>query len=384
MTDIAAPEHIDVEVLRQLAQLDGPTATIAFPTVRAAYSSEQNATKLKNALREVDEHFTALGYTEDEIEARVSSARKLLGDHDFWMHQLDGLVLHLGPHQDAVWRTPFSVPERVAVQDAPLLTPLLPALAESGEFSILAISRDHVRLLRAASTGFERVDLAAHDVPTSTSELPGDDEPPELQQRAGGAGGDPSIFHGHENSDHDRIIAERLFRTVDDRVHHLLVGGAPVVLAGVEENVAHYRHITQLPGVLDEAVIGAPEHRPDQDLHAAARQLVIPHLRAPVDEALERLRERLGTGLATTDLTELLRAVTTGRVDTVLVARGAVVWGTVDAYGEATMRTDDPQPGDEDLIDAAVRFGLRRGGRALVVDPDDMPDGAAAAGVFRF
>ena len=384
MTDIAAPEHIDAEVLRRLAHRDGLTATVAFPTVRAAVSTEQNATKLKNALREVDGQLAALGYGQEDIEARLAKPRALLGDHDFWMHQLDGLVLHLGPDEVAVWRTPFDVPERVVVQGAPLLTPLLPALAEAGEFSILAISRDHVRLLRAAAMGFDRVDLAAHGVPTSAAELPGDDEPPELQQRAGGRGGDPSIFHGHEDSDHARIIAERLFRAVDEGVYHLVLRGAPVVLAGVEENVAHYRKITQLPGVLDDAVLGAPEERPDAELHEAAREHVIPHLRAPVDAALERLRERLGTGLATTDLTDLLRAAATGRVEAVLVARGAQAWGALDEYGESTVRSDGPEPGDEDLVDAAVRVSLRHGGRAYTVDADDMPDAAPAAGIFRF
>ncbi len=44
----------------------------------------------------------------------------------------------------------------------------------------------------------------------------------------------------------------------------------------------------------------------------------------------------------------------------------------------------EPQPGDEDLLDAAAIQTLMHGGVVYAVEPQKMPDEAAIAAVFRY
>ena len=64
------------------------------------------------------------------------------------------------------------------------------------------------------------------------------------------------------------------------------------------------------------------------------------------------------------------------------MAVGVQRWGSIEA-GVVTERTE-PQPGDVDLLDEAALATWNTGGRVFVVDPDDVPEGAEVAAVFRY
>ncbi len=385
MAELATPEIVDVASLRSLLEdLAPPVVTITFPTTRAAVRPEENATKLKSARRQALGELERSGLRGEDAEAHLEPLKELLADADLWLHQLDGLVLHVAANGVRLHRTPHPVDERVIAGDAPLITPLLPGLTVAGRFAVLAISQDHVRLLDATQTTVESIDLAAHGVPTTVADLPGDDEPPELQLRAAGRGGDPAVFHGHERPDFDRLRTERLFRAVDVALPKLLAATAPVVLAGVEENVARYRALSGLARIVDGAVTGDPERRRDAELRDAAWPHVVDVLRSPVDAALEAYHAQVGTGLATADLAEIVQAGLASRIATLLVADGARAFGAVDDVGTVTPREGEPEPGDVDLVDVAARLALSRGGEALSVAASTLPEGDRAAALLRF
>ncbi|MFO8075187.1 MAG: hypothetical protein R6T85_03610 [Egibacteraceae bacterium] len=386
MAEVITPEIVDTTSLRSLLEdLTAPVLTIAFPTTRAAVRPEENATKLKSARRAAVKELERAGLDGEEVEAHLEPLAGLLADTELWLHQLDGLVLHVAAGGAVrLHRTPHAVEERVVAGQAPLITPLLAGLAEAGRFAVLAISQDHVRLLDATQTTVEAIDLAARGVPTSVADLPGDDEPAELQHHTAGRGGDPAVFHGHERPDFDRLRTDRLFRAVDAALPSLLPPTAPLVLAGVEENVAHYRAVSDWPRIVDGAVTGDPEHRRDAELRDAAWLHVVDVLRSPVDATLEAYRAQVGTGLATSDLGEILKAGLASRIGTLLVADGARAFGTLDELGSVALRHGPPEPGDLDLVDAAARLTISRGGQALGVPASDLPAGDEVVALLRF
>jgi hypothetical protein len=71
-------------------------------------------------------------------------------------------------------------------------------------------------------------------------------------------------------------------KEVDKGVHHILLGHtAPLILAGVEEEVAVYRHVNRYFRLIEQAVLGSPDAFEPNALHdraMEAREILPPPL----------------------------------------------------------------------------------------------------------
>ena len=59
-------------------------------------------------------------------------------------------------------------------------------------------------------------------------------------------------------------------------------------------------------------------------------------------------------------------------------------WGTFDITTFEMKLDEAPTTANVDLIDAVARQTLKHGGLVYALDPDEMPDGAAVAALFRY
>lgn len=375
------PDDLDQRALRDLLErAAAPVVTIAHPADRAAVDPAANDTPLKNALRDARDALTARG---EDAEALLAPVERLLRHGR--PHVLDGEVLYLWPGGARRHRVAHPVADRVEVGDAPLLTPLLPAVTMSGQFAVLGLERQGIRLLRATRATVAEIDLAAHGVPTGEKEVAGGDEPPEVNLRAGGRGGDPAIFHGHSDDRRDDVVVDRLFREVASGVRSLLGDGVPVVLAGVERHQAHVRRLDSGLRVAEGGVDGSPTARTPTELRDAAWPHAAAVLHQPIDDALDRFGEEAAVGRASTDLAEVVRFAGLGRVGTLIVAEGASAWGRADEAGVHELRAGDAREADDiDLVDLAVRLVLQHGGETYAVDPAELPEASPVAARLRF
>jgi hypothetical protein len=194
------------------------------------------------------------------------------------------------------------------------------------------------------------------------------------------------VFHGHGvgTDDHkDNVL--RFCQQVDRGLGPVLRGGrAPLVLAAVESVAAIYREANTYRHLLNAIVPGNPEGATATDLHARAWLLVEPILLGARQAAMARYQAARGTGKATHDLAEALRAADEGRMDVLFVPVGVQQWGTFDATTRQAVRHRSPRAGDEDLLnDVAVRTVLA-GGTVYAVRPDEMPAGDAVAALLRY
>jgi hypothetical protein len=381
--------------------------SIYHPTERVAVEPEQNSLRLKNMLGVAHDQLAARGLRRPEIEAFMESLTGLLGNAEFWRHQLDGLAVFVAHDFFRYYRLPFDVPEIVVVADMLYTKPLLPALAEEGHFYVLALSQASVRLLRCTRFAVEDVDLDGLGIPRSLAEaLQYDDlQKPELSHHpvtGPGQSGGPSVeaargggrrgsgrrhaFHGHgQDASDTKQEVLRYFQAVDAGISRLLgAEHAPLVLASVEFLQPIYRNTTSYRYVLEEGIEGNPDQISPADLHARALPIVEPELHAPIDAAVERFRSVAPGGLTSCDLAEVLLALEMSRVDCLFVARGEDRWGKFDlANGTVTVH-DERRPDDVDLLDLAARETIRHGGDVYLVDKDTMPCNEPLGAIYRF
>jgi hypothetical protein len=381
------------ELRALIEQPHSPCVSLFMPTHRMGAEVQQDPTRLKNLLREAEQQLLARGLRRPEAEALLDPAHRLVPQLDFWQHQSDGLAVFLAPDVFRTYRLPFEVEELVVVADRFHIKPLLPLFSADGQFYVLALSQNDIRLLQG--TRFSVHEMELKDVPTSLAEaLRYDDFEKQLQyhtatQSPGGRGGErPAVYFGQgAESDEAKTNLLRYFQQVDEGVCQTLGDArAPLVLAGVEYLHPLYREASHYANVMAEGIPGNPEDLSAEELHARAWTIVEPVFQAAQRVAVDRYHQLAGSRSpqASADLATIVPAAYYGRVETLFVARDQQRWGVFDPESNQVVVHPSPEEGDEDLLDFTAAHTVLNGGMVYAVESDQVPDHAPAAAIFRY
>jgi hypothetical protein len=159
---------------------------------------------------------------------------------------------------------------------------------------------------------------------------------------------------------------------------------APLVLAAVDYLVPIYREASSYRQIMDEHLSGNPEELRPEELRERAWEIAKTRIDSGVAADAARYAEMKGTGKTADEVAEAAVASANGRVDVAFVATGEQVWGRFDAAGNSATLSDEPQPGDQDMLDfVALRTFLNRG-TVHVLPPDQMPDDMPVAAIYRY
>jgi hypothetical protein len=361
--------------------------SLFMPTHRAGRGTEQDPIRFRNLLREVEERLLAKGLRSPDVREFLQPAQRLLQEPGFWRNQSDGLAAFLTPEEFHSYRLPLPFEELVVISNRFHLKPLLPFFASDGHFYILALSQNQVRLMEGTRYTVDAIDLES--MPSTIAEAVQYERfERQLQSHSGTSSGRESrstIFHGQGIDDKASGRILRWFRRIDSELPNLLIGRqSPIVLAGVEYYFPLYKEANSYPHLVEEGIPGNPEEQSLEELHAQAWPLVQPFFMQAQEKATAQYGQLAGTGQATADVKEAVLAAHHGRVDVLFVAVGVQVWGSVDLSTKAVKVHQDPQPGDQDLLDLAAIQTILNGGTVYASEPEQVPDGAPLAAVFRY
>jgi len=365
----------------------GPCVSIFMPTHRVGTDAQQNQIRFKNQIREATEKLSAAGSRPQESEAVLARAQDLLRNAPFWKRQSDGLAVFLSPDFFRFYRLPVEFQERVVAAERFHIKPILPLFSSGGRFFVIALSQNKIRLLQGSRNCVSEMDVTG--LPKNLAEtLKYDVSEKQVrsQPAASAAGGRGASFHGHggwTNESKDQL--QRYLQQIDRGLRGMLKDEhAPLVFAGVEYIFSMYREINSYPQLVEKAITGNPEGLSNEDLGKQAWNLVRPFYLKAQDEALAQYRQSNGTGLASSNITEILPAACHGRIGLLLVARGREQWGTFDPRNSQLTLHEKPGKGVEDLLDLAAIHAFLNGGTVYMIEPDRMPGGEPAAALFRY
>jgi hypothetical protein len=382
---------LSIEELKTLlGQAQGLCVSLYMPTVRLGSETQQNPIRFKNLIRQAEEQLVAQGIRNTEALELLQPALDL--DHeDFWQHQSDGLAIFIANGVFRYYCVPNSFDELVVVSDRFHLKPLLPLLTGDGKFYLLTLSQDEVKFFEGNRYSIR--ELEVEGMPKSLNEALHYDGPEQgIEQRiATSRGGtnnpfqQPGSFHGQGNDGAKQDDILQFFHRLNESLHETLrTEKAPLILAGVEYLFPLYREANTYQHLLDEGINGNQKIAQPDELHAEAWQIVEPVFQQARQQAVEHYRELIGTERISKDLKETVPAAYYGRVEQLFVAVGVQQWGKFDAEANQIQVHSDAQPGDEDLLDSAAIQTLLNGGTVYAVEPDQVPDEAPVAAVFRY
>jgi hypothetical protein len=329
--------------------------------------------RLRNLLREAQEHLLGHGLLPAEAGALLAPAKDLIADEPFWQTAAEGLAVFCAAGFFRAYRLPIRFRERAVVGRRFIIRPLLSLRGGDGALYILALSRNQVRLFEAREHAMREVELRG--VPRSLAEALGTQETPEMLQfhtaSPAGAGARPAIYSGGgTGAEDEKTELLRYCRRVSTALHsHLRGRTAPLLVAAAAPLPTLFREVSRYPYLLDEEIAGNPEHLTPGELHELGWRIVGPRFAEEQRQAAERFRSLLGTGRASSNLAEVVPAARGGRVDILFVSGDAH-----DGAGDL----------DEDLLETAAAFTLRNGGTTYEVASAQVPGGGPVAAVFRY
>jgi hypothetical protein len=367
--------------------------SIYLPTHRTGTDAQQDPLRLRNLLRGAKNRLSDQGVGRRDVHKMLEPASKLLQEPYFWQHQSDGLAVFLSTNGVRRYRLPLNFEELVVVDDHFHITPLLPLFTGDGQFYILALSQNKIRLLNGTRDSVSEVDIG--QVGGSLAEaIPSADHQMSLQLHTsgttGGMMGSGSVtFHGQAGGSDESAKNEllRYFRLVSDGLTEFLQEDRrPLVLAGVEYLLPIYKEANRYPNLIDMVIKGNPDLLSADELHKSAWDILGPLFQAAQEEAVAQYQQLAGQASARVadKLEKILPAAYNGQVETLFIATGMQQWGSFDPVTNEIKLHDQMESGDEHLLDLVAVQTYLKGGIVYVMEAEKVPAGTNVSAVLRY
>jgi hypothetical protein len=363
-----------------------------MPTHPAGREQQQDPIRLKNLISRAEEQLVAYEVRRPDAKTLLQPAEDLLTDSNFWQHQAQGLAIFLSSNTVQVYRLPARFETLLVIARHFHIKPLLPLLSKNGQFYILALGLNQVRLLIATRHSVSEVDLI--DVPTMTEALTLDD--PESftdfhtsNHNPSVPGSRPAIYNGQgiQSDEEQKTNVLRYFHKVDKQVNQFLAGDTtPMIAAGLDYLLPLYQEANTYPYLLEEGLKGNAEGVDEQELQERAWEQIEPVFAGEQEERRQQFHELKGNqrALVTTDIAATVKAAHYGQVDTLFVPLEIQVWGNFDPETGQVVFDDKQTLKNEDLLDDSAMHTLLNGGKVYAMQPEEIPDNGDVAAILRY
>jgi hypothetical protein len=249
--------------------------------------------------------------------------------------------------------------ERLVLADRFCLVPFVADAFTLQEFFILGAGRKHLRLFRYRNGACEEMPMPTA-VPPNLAAAGGFDQPDhDLINRssAGRSAGAMSGVQFGTASDRESLPehVHHFFGTVDRELKSTL-RGKPLLVLGVQEDLAAYKRAAKHDRFLEAPRTGSAEFLTVAEVAAEARNAAHAHYARQAEQALADYLEMPDRSRTLSDVDAIVRAAEQGRVHRLCVRSASESTG----------------PGDDEINNAVVET-LSAGGEVFLLPQDRMP-----------
>lgn len=371
---------------------DKVCVSIFMPAHPVGREMQQDPIRLRNLLTEAQTKLEESGMRQPDAIEFLKPINELLDDEDFWQHQSEGLAIFRSSDLFRYYRLPILLDELVVVSKEFHTKPIMPLLAGDGQFYILAISMNQIRLFTGSR--YTVHEIQPKDMPKNLAEILRFDDPEStLQFHTGtaspqGRGERGAMFFGQGiGTDDEKENLRRYFHKVDKGLQETIGDDQrPLVLAGVEYIISMFKNISDYPLLVEELVTGNPDEMNMKEIHSEAWNVISPHFEKDKDQALSNFLSAYGSqkDLATTELSEAVRGSYYGKVDTLFLPFNKQFWGSFDPMKNQVKLEKQPGIEEVDLLDFAAAQTIKNQGTVYFLPQEEMPDKADVAAHFRY
>lgn len=369
-------------LLQLIAEDEGPLVSLYLP-LDANGSANEQLKRLELALNEAEVRLATFGLSPKGSAQFLAAARAFAQEHFTLPQQESTLALLLSPSRFFTFVLPAGIPFILQVGSHFCIAPLLPALRKNAECYVLAVSKKHARLLHLHAEGVHEVEVPGmpHSFEDAMGNLEHQDK--EVQSHSGGSG---AMFHGQGGpKDLAKEGLDAYMHKIAKAVDHVLSGQkAPLFFVGIEEEFGMFKKYSSYPQMQQQVIPGRPDAMQTEELMEKAAEAMQPLWEKEKDVALEVYGPLAGTGRTSTDLQAILDLSYHGKVDGLLVAEGAMQWGSIRPDSGIVELHAKQEADDGDVIGLAAIHTLRHKGWVRAIPQEKMPEKAVLAAVLRY
>src|ERR1700733_13389860 len=252
------PETLSLENLRALASAAPPCISIVLPERQA----RDARIAFKDALAQVPPQLAATG--SKHVLASLLDPLELAAANAIDSSKEPATFIFLrSPDVCESFRTRYRVGQSVAVVGEWFqLRPLLALASKHLEFYILALKLNDTRIFKCTDQSFEAASFPKNSCIEVAGVVPGASQ---SSLRA-------EPVH---DRDHPEDHLGRFYREVDRDINALLKDGdPPLVVAGVEHEVALFHRLTTYPACVEPGIRGLPGHLDQNEMYRQSLELV--------------------------------------------------------------------------------------------------------------
>lgn len=353
-----------------LQQVKGyPSLTLTIPTHRTSPDNQQDPIRLKNVIktatvRLLDE------FGKREVEPLLTRLEHLVGRINF-RQTLDGLAVFVNRDFARAFHLPFSLKERVIVDETFFTRDLVFAMNRTPRYWVLALSEKPTRLFQATRDDLIEID---EDGFPMLHEGPGGEEP-----LPGGYGIEKSSYRDEKH--------RQFFRKVEAALKPFLADDPlPLVVVGVERFLSFFDEVTAHRRMVLTTVTGSHDKTSPHDLG----KLVWPDVKARFAEQRDKVMDELEKAISerkfVSTVGEVWRLAQEGRGRLLLVEEDYHYPARVDETGMHITPADDTTAPDviDDAVDEIIEKVLEKQGQVQFVDNGKLKDHQRIALILRY
>lgn len=383
---VAALESLQLKDVQELVRSTGPCVTFLLPPYRPGAQAQSMAAILKTHLQDAARRLATRRIQDSATNDLLAPLRQLTEAPEFLSGSNCGRAIFRAPEVFAKFDMVQPSRAELTVGGCFHIRPILSELHLPPEFYVLKLSQKQVGVMRCAGLRCATVELPK-GVPRTLDEALAFKAPDHDLENRSAAGGSSGAMRGirfgtGSGRETQHTYLADFYKAVDRGMRELLnSSGAPLVLAGVDEETATYRSISTYSNLMNQPIHGgANSPLAEDELLRRAHAIVRSDYTERAAASLAESKERLAPARFSTELDAILRAAFEGRVSRLYIdesaqRRGVFVGERRGAWGDW---------GEEDLLNLAAVETILQSGQAFALPGDRMPDGAAVAAVLRY
>ncbi len=356
--------------VRHIQQIMGyPCVSITLPTHRTAPENRQDPVRVKNLVREAANRLLE-EFPKREIEPLLTRLEKLAESIDY-NYLLDGLVLYANQDFSPSFILPFSVPERVVVDDTFLTRDLVHALNHTARYWVLSLSEKPTRLYEGVLDNLVEIQDEGfpmeHTMPGGAKSLPG------------GKGIRKSAYRDEYH--------RKFFRQVDSALKTFMdIDRLPLVVVGVDRYHAFFNEVTRYQDQIIGRITGNHDKTTAYELSKLTWPLVEESLVAKRQQVLGMLEKAVSDRKVATEISDIWQKATGGLGYHLLVEENFEYPARLDESGQNLIPAEDVTAPDviDDAVDEIIEFVIHSGGEVTFMEDGQLEKYQRMALILRY
>jgi len=357
----------DVHLVQQI--MGYPCVSITLPTHRTAPQNRQDPVRVKNLVRQAADRLLD-EFPKREMEPLLIRLEKLAESIDY-NNLLDGLVLYANQDYDNSFMLPFTVQERVVIDETFFTRNLVYALNHTTRYWTLVLSEQPTRLFEG--TRDTLIEVQGEGFPTTHTGAGGSGRLP------GGQGVRKSAYRDEYHRQFFRQIDKQLKIFMDD-------DPLPLMLVGVNRFLSFYNEITNYKDDILAQVTGSHDKTSPHELGKLVWPPAKANLAEKKNQVLGELSRAVNDRKVATEINDIWRKANEGRGRLLLVEEDFHFPARLDETGQHLTAAEDVTAPDviDDAVDEIIETVLSMQGRVMFLENGKLADHQRMAMILRY